>query len=204
MSRLSPGYEPRFDMDEADGHQGELFVEWAMKAILTGASVEIKTDRKSWTTGNLYIEQQCRVSGQWVGSGIDDGHTKSAIWAHLVVGPTVLFAPTAFVRYVAERHGRPLECREGSNPTRGKVLPIGQFVDLLAQLGRKWADDGGRSSLGAGADRDAPFGRKADGSPVAPYRFNRDGSVRLQPGGRRAGRARPAGLWPDAESAEST
>ena len=125
MSRLSNGYEPRFDIDEADGHQGELFAEWAMKAIITGASVEIKTDRASWTTGNIFIEQQCRVSGQWVPSGIDARHTKAAIWAHLFVGPVVLYAPTKFVRYVADKHGKPRECRDGSNPTRGKVLPIG-------------------------------------------------------------------------------
>ena len=198
---MSRGYEPRWDIDEADGHQGELFVQWAMQAIMTGASVEIKTDRKSWSTGNLYIEQQCWKSGQWVGSGIDAHHTKSAIWAHLVVGPTVLFAPTAFVRLVAERHGRPTSCPDGSNPTRGKVLPLGEFVDLLAKVGRKWAANGGQPSLGAGTDPDAPFGRKGDGSPVAPYRFNKDGSVRLAPGGRRADRAQPDGLWADGETA---
>ena len=194
MSRLSNGYEPRFDIDEADGHQGELFVEWAMKAILTGASVEIKTDRESWRTGNLYIEQECRVSGHWGPSGIDGFHTKSAVWAHLVVGPQVIFAPTAFVRLVAEKYGKPRECSSGSHPTRGKVLPIGQFVTLIARVARGWAAEG-NPPLAAVTDESAPFGRAPDGRALAPWGRRKDGGACLQPGGRRADKRSPDGLW---------
>lgn len=180
---IGNGYEPRWDVDYADGYQCELFTQWAMDAIREGASAEIKSDRASWRTGNVYVEFECQVSGQWVPSGIDERHTEAALWCHLVVGPMVLFAPTAFVRWVATKYGTELACMRGSHPTRGRVMSIPQFVAAVIALGRQWAT-GDVPEIPA-PDPLAPFGRDRDGMILAPYGINKDGRVRLQPGGRR-------------------
>lgn len=190
--------EPRWDVDFADGYAGELFAQWARDAIRAGASIEVKTDRESWVTGNIFIERQCRVSGQWVASGVDAQHTKSLLWAHIIAGPVVVFAPTAFVRRVAEKYGKPAACSSGSHPTRGVAIPIPQFVAALVSTAKAWAVGGGEPPLpGTEADPAAPFGRSPDGDPVMPWGPKQDGSARLQPGGRRAGRTERDGLWPE-------
>jgi hypothetical protein len=195
LRNIASGYEPRWDIDVADGHQGELFVQWALTAIVTGASVEIKTDRESWRTGNIYIEQQCKVSRQWVASGIE--RTNADLWAHLVVGPQVLFAPAAYVRYVARKYGKDAECRTGRHPTRGKVLRLGHFVELLAHLNRAWIDGEPVGPPVPELDVEAPFGRTPEGRALAPWGLNKDGRVRLVPGGRRVAHGEPEGLWPE-------
>ena len=199
MSQRSSGYEPRWDRDFADGYAGELFTQWAEEAIREGAAVEVKTDRESWTTGNVYIEERCWKSGQWVPSGIDAVHTKSLLWAHIVAGPIVIFAPTAFVKRAAERYGKPCECRDGGNPTKGKRLPIQQFTAALVGIAKAWATPGIGEPVvlpGEGSDPEAPFGRDFRNQPLAPWGHNKDGRVRLVPGGRRAERRSPDGLWP--------
>lgn len=183
------GKELRWDKCAEEGHQGELFAIWAGDGLKSGASLEIKTDAGSWMTGNVYIETQCRISGQWVPSGVDHHHTKSELWAHIVVGPIVIFAPTAFVRHVAGKYGKPKELAgsKTTHPTRGLVIPIPQFVAELVATGRAWASSDGQPPLSLVADDAAPFGRDGNGSPVAPFGFTKDGTVRLQPGGRRVG-----------------
>lgn len=194
---MSSGAEPRWDRDSKDGYAGELFTQWAEEAIRAGASVEVKADRESWATGNVFIEERCWKSGSWTPSGIDQRHTRSLLWAHVVAGPVVIYAPTAFVRRVAEKYGRPGECTRGGNPTKGKLLPIPQFVAALVSMGKAWAIGGGVPALpGTETDPEAPFGRDSAGRPLAPWGLNKDGGVRLQPGGRRVSRSNPDGLWP--------
>ena len=120
---IARGYERRWDITAREGYQGELFAQWAIEAIRSGASVEVKTDLESWQTGKVYIEFECRVSGQWVASGIDE--------AHIVAGPMVLFAPVEYVRQVALKYGKPRECKRSSHPTRGRTVPIPQFTAAL-------------------------------------------------------------------------
>jgi hypothetical protein len=184
------GKELRWDKQADEGHQGELFAIWAANGLKSGASMEIKTDAASWSTGNVYIERECFVSGQWVPSGIDHRSTKSEIWAHVTIGPIVVFAPTAFVRKVAEKYGKPRELKETrtTHPTRGQVIPILQFIAELTRTGRAWtASDDELPLRLMSADPVAPFGRDGNGIPVAPFGYNEDRRVRLQPGGRRAG-----------------
>jgi hypothetical protein len=185
---LAEGYERRWDITSEEGHQGVLFAQWAKEAITSGASVEVKTDLESWRTGNVYIEFECWVSGRWEHSGIDERHTQSVLWAHLVVGPMVLYAPTEYVRWVALKYGKPRECPRGSNPTRGRVMPIPQFMAALVSVAA--------SRVAAVPDapklnRAEPFGRASDGSLFAPFGLNKDGGVRLRPGGRRAKQRAP-------------
>ena len=184
------GKELRWDKQADDGHQGELFAIWAENGLRDGASLEIKTDAASWSTGNVYIEKECFVSGQWMPSGIDHRSTQSEIWAHVIIGPIVVFAPAPFVRRVAEKYGRPrdLDKSRTTHPTRGWVIPIGQFIAELIRTGRAWTSDDGEPPLRLmSADPEAPFGRDGNDVPVAPWGYTEDRRVRLQPGGRRAG-----------------
>ena len=102
---MSRGEERRWDYTAERGDQGELFARWAANGLRSGASLEVKTDDASWRTGNVYIEYECFISGHWVASGIDHRHTKAEIWAHIIVGPIIIFAPTDYVRWVAEHEG---------------------------------------------------------------------------------------------------
>jgi hypothetical protein len=193
---MSSGYERRWDYTSENGDQGELFARWAANGLRSGASLEIKNDRESWATGNVYIEYQCLVSGQWMPSGIDARHTEAEIWAHVIVGPIVIFAPTEYVRWVAEKEGEFKELTEGRNPTRGYVIAIPRFVAALVGTAKRWARDDGLPPLRpVPADPAAPFGRDAKGLPVAPYGYTKDREVRLNPGGKRACEPVPPALW---------
>jgi hypothetical protein len=130
VDRIAEGYVPDFDIDAAIGEQGALFVATAIDAIRDGESAEVKTDEASWRTGNVYIELECWVSGQWVPSGVN---RKAAYWAHVIARGVVIFAPRELVRDVALSYGKPRECKRGSHPTRGRVMPIPQFTAALVR-----------------------------------------------------------------------
>jgi hypothetical protein len=128
--RRADGYQPDFDIDAAVGHQGQLFVETAMDAIGSLESVEVKTDEETARTGNVYLECECWVSGAWTPSGVN---RSAVLWAHVVCGRVVIFAPRELVRDVAmSKAAKPKACMRGSHPTRGRVLPLPQFVAMLA------------------------------------------------------------------------
>lgn len=186
-----------WDFTHQDGDQGELFARWAADGLKSGASLEVKTDIESWRTGNVYIEFECDVSG-WTPSGISASHTKAEIWAQVVVGPMVLFAPTEYVRWVAKKYGKVKELprTRSTHPTRGYVIPIPQFVAAIIGIAQSLAGDGNRSpEFPPPADPVAPFGRDARGLPVAPFQYTKDRRVRLNPGGRRVGEPVPPALW---------
>lgn len=187
---MSRGYEKRWDETARDGDQGELFARWAANGLRSGASVEVKTDNASWQTGRIFIEFECKVSGQWVPSGIDPRHTRAEIWAHVIVGPVVLFAPIEYVRWVAEKHGQVKELpkRRSTHPTRGYVMPIADFVEALVGIpASRVTDNGYPPPLLATNDPQAPLGRDARGIPAAPHGYTKDRRVRLNPGGKRVG-----------------
>lgn len=130
VDRMAEGYVPDFDIDAAVGGQGALFVATAMDAILDGESAEIKTDEASWRTGNVYIELECWISGQWAPSGVN---RRAALWCHVVANGMVIFAPREQVKAVALKYGKPRECLRGSHPTRGLTVPIPQFTAALVR-----------------------------------------------------------------------
>jgi len=130
IDRMTDGYVPDFDIDAAVGGQGALFAATAMDAIHDGESAEVKTDEASWRTGNVYIELECWVSGQWVPSGVN---RQAVLWAHVVANGLVIFAPREQVKAVALKYGRPRRCRRGNHPTRGMAIPIPQFCAALVR-----------------------------------------------------------------------
>lgn len=187
---MSRGYEKRWDETARDGDQGQLFARWAANGLRSGASMEVKTDNVSWQTGNVFIEFECKICRQWVRSGIDSRHTQAEIWAHIIIGPVILFAPTAYVRWVAEKQGKVIELPEARSrhPTRGYVMGIADFVDALVGIpASRVCDNGYPSPVLAVNDPQAPLGRDLRGIPVAPYGYTKDRRVKLNPGGRRVG-----------------
>jgi hypothetical protein len=142
VDRIAEGYVPDFDIDAAVGEQGVLFVATAMDAIHHGESAEVKTDEASWRTGNVYIELECWVSGQWVPSGVN---RQAALWAHVVANGMVIFAPREQVKAVALKYGQPREYKRGSHPTRGLALPIPQFTAALVRAVKASTNESGNS-----------------------------------------------------------
>ena len=195
---MTKRYEARWDYDAQDGDQGELFARWAADGLKSGASLEIKNDMASWRTGNVFIEFECFVSGQWMPSGIHELKTQAHIWAHITVGPMVIFAPTEYVRWVALTHGefREMGKTKSSHPTRGYILPVPKFTSALVDIAR------GQTAAAAAAvpdlcatDPEAPYGRDHKGIPVAPWGYTKARKVKLNPGGRQADKPIPAALW---------
>ena len=130
--RLSEGYVPDFDLDAAVGRQGEMFVKDIASALAEG-TVEVKTDQLAHRTGNVYIEYACMRKGKWQPSGI--AATTSEVWAFvlgagdvLVAAPTVVFRDMA---RIARSEGRVKECKRGSHPTRGVVIPVNELISRL-------------------------------------------------------------------------
>lgn len=187
---MSHGYRKEWDETWLDGDQGELFARWAQNGIRSGATVEVKTDNVSWQTGNVFIEFECKICGQWVASGIDARHTQAELWAHVIVGPVILFAPTEYVRWVAEKQGSVIELPKARsrNPTRGYVMGIPDFVKALVGIpASRVCDNGYPSPVLAVNDPQAPLGRDLRGIPAAPYGYTKDRRVKLNPGGKRVG-----------------
>lgn len=132
VDRLADGYEPRFDIDAAVGHQGELFTQ-NIAAGLADGSVEVKTDERAVATGNVYVEYACYRRGEWRPSGVQT--TQAEFWAFVVGGRVLVSAPVADIRRAAQiafKTGRKRECKRGSNPTRGVVIPLTVLVQWCA------------------------------------------------------------------------
>jgi hypothetical protein len=127
--RIAAGYFPDWDIDSADGHQAVLFVTDVLDAMETG-SYEVKRDREAVRTGNVYLEYRCKVSGQWVPSGI--ARTNADLFSIAIAPQVVVTSSVAAVQAVArkfwgdKRYMR--ECKVGGNPTKGMAIPVTQFV----------------------------------------------------------------------------
>lgn len=141
--RLSPGYQPDFDLDRAVGEQGELFVS-SIAAALSAGTVEVKYEQAASKYGNVYIEFSCRRGGEYVPSGIDT--TGADLWAW-VLGKNepqiAVLVPVALARAVKERAVREGAIRttiRGSHPTNGAIVSLASLLRwLLAEadaLGR--------------------------------------------------------------------
>lgn len=134
VDRLSQGYQPNFDIDAAVGRQGELFCRDIAKGIADG-SVEVKTDQRVLSTGNVYVEYECVRGGQWLPSGIQT--TQAEFWAFSLDNTVLVAAPVADIRRaarIAYRLDKRAECKRGSHPTRGALIPISSLL--------VWALDG--------------------------------------------------------------
>lgn len=131
--RLSYGYQPDWDIDLAIGKQGELLAGDVARGLTEG-TVEVKTDERSETTGNIYVEYECRGRPSGIAT------TKATWWAYALARRRVLVVlPTDLLLNLAReqwRDGYQTECSRGSYPTRGVLIPVNELIPraiVLAQ-----------------------------------------------------------------------
>ena len=128
--RIARGRQPDFDIDYADGYHAELFVADVLDSLRDGSNIEVKRDRMAVSTGNVFLEYRCRISGQWVPSGI--ASTTARLFSIAIAPTVVVTSSVEAVRVIArkyfadERHRR--ECVLGGNPTKGIVVPVAAYV----------------------------------------------------------------------------
>ena len=116
-----------FDLDYRKGVQGENLVD----ALLTGGkTVEVKTDLKWKTTGNLYIETECwYVSSQsWQPSGLS---VSSADYWGFVLEDAVLLVKTSQLRGFLPLEGHPIACNIPPNPSRGYLIKPERLLEQI-------------------------------------------------------------------------
>lgn len=115
-----------FDIDLRFGQAGERTV----ADLLTIETVEVKTDRKWFATGNLYIETECwkNKTNQWERSGIST--TKATHWAFNLEG-AVLIVKTKDLSDCVWQSGRPITCNIQPNPSRGFLITVDDILDLV-------------------------------------------------------------------------
>lgn len=122
--------DSNWDLDLRAGEVGESKV----ADLLSLDTVEVKTDRRWWETGNVYIETECwyQSSQSWEPSGIRV--SKATHWA-FVLEDTVLIVPTQRLREVVWSAGRPITCNIPPNPSRGYLItPIALLGFIRASI----------------------------------------------------------------------
>jgi len=130
MSRISEGYEPRFDIDSTYGFEGERYIADVVDGMSNG-KVEVKRDAVFHRTGNIYIEYMCQKNGQWVESGINT--TTADVWV-FVLGDSEMFIgiKVSELRQLA-LHFHAWGCtgyeKDGSCPTRGVIISAQYLMD---------------------------------------------------------------------------
>jgi hypothetical protein len=119
--------QPNWDIDREIGEQAEVWVSDIRKAMERGA-LEVKRDTKAMSTGNLYVEYECRRGGVYCASGIQT--TKADAWVFVVVKDELaLVIETVALRKLCGKPGiRIAEETDGSHPTKGYLLPMTYVV----------------------------------------------------------------------------
>lgn len=112
-----------FDLDLRFGLQGERSV----AKLLSIETVEVKTNRLWYRTGNLYLEVECwsTKTESWQPSGL--AVTKATHWAFNMEN-AVLIVPTHVLKdLVAKRHSLHNNHIK-PNPTRGHLVTVGEVL----------------------------------------------------------------------------
>jgi hypothetical protein len=119
-----------FDLDFRFGQEGESLVQ---QLLTEGGTVEVKRDRKWWSTNNLYIEVECwyQRSQNWEPSGVMV--TKAAYWA-FVLERGVLMVPTGHVLYAIKKFGREITCEIPPNRSKGYLITVENLLDVMKEL----------------------------------------------------------------------
>ena len=119
-----------FDLDFGYGQAGEKLVE---ELLTEGKTVEVKRDRKWWSTNNLYIEVECwyQRSQSWEPSGLSV--TKAAYWA-FVLERGVFMVPTGHVRHAIQKYGREITCEIPPNRSKGYLITVENLLDVMKEL----------------------------------------------------------------------
>ena len=118
--------DSNWDLDLRDGLAGESRI----ADLLSLDTVEVKTDRRWYQTGNVYIETECwyQSSQTWEPSGIRV--SKATHWA-FVLEDTVLIVPLGRLIEVVWNEGKPIECNIPPNPSRGYLIKPNVMLELL-------------------------------------------------------------------------
>jgi len=136
IDRMPKGKEGDFDFDYADGYKTELFVADVLDSMEDGARIEVKNDRMAHSTGNVFLEYACWISGQWVRSGIGRQTADSSELITIAVATTVVItAPRDLLWSIAQDFPKRKGGRNGSHPTWGRVVPVGELVRRLMAAG---------------------------------------------------------------------
>lgn len=128
--KRSEGHEPDFDIDLKYGAEGEETVRELFAALEAGHKmIEVKRDRQTLATGNLYIEcmQKPRGHSEYKPSGV--ATSKADVWA-FVLGRCILIAPTDAVLWLARHHHEELRDggMSGDCPTKGILIKLHKFI----------------------------------------------------------------------------
>lgn len=115
-----------WDLDLRAGETGESRV----ADLLHLDSVEVKTDRRWYETGNVYIETECwHTSTQsWEQSGIRV--SKATHWA-FVLEDSVLIVPLHRLKEAVHDSGTVIICNIPPNPSRGFLIRITTLVEHI-------------------------------------------------------------------------
>lgn len=119
-----------FDLDFGYGRKGEQLVE---ELLTEGKRIEVKRDRKWWSTNNIYIEVECffRKSMSWEPSGINV--TEAEYWA-FVLEKSVIMVPTDHVRYAVQHRGREITCEIPPNLSKGFLITVEDLLEAARKL----------------------------------------------------------------------
>ena len=123
------GYQPDFDVDYRRGQVGEKLVGTFLEAV-AGSTVEVKTDYRAWCTGNLYIETEQEIRGEWVPSGLSISKATFYSFAG-PQGDGFLTIPTPRLKELVRQTGRPVHMRrksQTSRDTRGFLIRVEDVV----------------------------------------------------------------------------
>ena len=117
-----------WDLDLRAGETGESRV----ADLLSLDTVEVKTDRRWYETGNIYIETECfyQASQSWEPSGIRV--SKATHWA-FVLEDSVLIVPLHRLKEAVWEIGKPITCDIPPNPSRGYLVTPAQILGHIKQ-----------------------------------------------------------------------
>ena len=119
-----------FDLDFTYGKEGENLVE---QLLTGGKTVEVKRDRKWWSTNNVYIEVECWYlsSQSWEPSGLSV--TKADYWA-FVLEKGVVMIPTDHLHYAVKNFGRQVTCEIPPNRSKGFLITVEDLLTAMREL----------------------------------------------------------------------
>ena len=119
-----------FDLDFSYGKGGENLVE---QLLTNGRTVEVKRDRKWWSTNNVYIEVECWYlsSQSWEPSGLSV--TKADYWA-FVLEKGVVMVPKDHLEYAVKKFGREITCEIPPNRSKGFLITVEDLLTAMREL----------------------------------------------------------------------
>jgi hypothetical protein len=118
--------DSNWDLDLRAGLTGESRV----ADLLSLDTIEVKTDRRWYETGNVYIETDCWYVGSqsWEPSGIRV--SKATHWA-FVLEDSVLIVPFQRLCQAVNDSGTVILCNIPPNPSRGFLLKVTTLMEHM-------------------------------------------------------------------------